>query len=87
MYVPLDNIRVSAKQREKVSFDKVKRHIEALNRGNDLVPIDVHRLDDGTFVIDGNGRHRYFAYLEAGIPLVPVNVKQSKNFRPTGDYL
>jgi hypothetical protein len=64
-FIPIGLVRVSEKQSRKVDSTKVRRHLAALEDG-DLMAIDVHALDDGTYVIAGNGRHRYFAYLAAG---------------------
>lgn len=83
--VPIDRIRVSDKQKRKISRDKVERHKKYLskNEERDLPPIDAHELEDGTFIIDGNGRHRYFAYLELGYKTVPLNIKGREGFKPT----
>lgn len=84
-FVPIDKIRVSEKQEHKISRDKVERHKKYLNKNEekDLLPIDAHELEDGTFIIDGNGRHRYFAYLELGYSIVPLNIKGKEGFKPT----
>jgi len=84
-YVPIGKIRVSEKQSEKISRDKVEKHKKSLfeHKGKELLPIDALALEDGTFVIDGNGRHRFFAYKEMGYELIPLNIKQNKGFQPT----
>lgn len=84
-YVPTEKIRISEKQQKKVSRDKVERHKKWLmdHPDEDLLPINAHELEDGTFIIDGNGRHRYFAYLEMGYGVIPLNIKQREGFRPT----
>lgn len=84
-FVPINKIRVSEKQEHKISRDKVERHKKYLseNKEKDLLPIDAHELEDGTFIIDGNGRHRYFAYLELGYSIVPLNIKEREEFKPT----
>lgn len=84
-YVPIDKIRVSEKQQRKISRDKVEKHKKWLadHPDEDLLPIDAHELEDGTFIIDGNGRHRYFAYLEDGYTRIPLNIKQREGFQPT----
>ncbi len=75
VFIPIDMIRVSAKQTSKVCQKKVRRHLESLDAGDELMPIDVRQLDDGTYIIAGNGRHRYFAYREAGYTTIPVSLK------------
>lgn len=67
-------IRVSEKQRRKVCWSKVEKHRVALEQGEDVYPIDVHQTTDGVYTIAGNGRHRFFACLEAGEQYVSVNV-------------
>ena|SRR3989344_5127146 len=83
--VPIEKIRVSEKQERKVSRDKIERHKKFLieHEDQDLLPIDAHELRDGTFIIDGNGRHRFFAYRESGHTVIPLNIKQRDSFKPT----
>jgi hypothetical protein len=82
--IPIDKIRVSEKQKHKISQDKVDKHIKDLSESEkDLLPIDALELEDGTFVIDGNGRHRYFAYSKLGYKMVPLNIKNRPGFKPT----
>lgn len=83
-FIPIDKIRVAEKQAQKISKDKVERHKQyLLKNDSDLLPIDALELEDGTFVIDGNGRHRFFAYKELGYMSMPLNIKNRKGFRPT----
>lgn len=83
-FIPIDQIRVAEKQARKVSRYKVERHKQRLLKyDDDLLPIDAHELADGTFIIDGNGRHRFFAYKELGYTSVPLNIKGRKDFQPT----
>lgn len=56
-----------------LSRDKVERHRLQIQRG-DTMPIDLRRLEDGTYVIAGNGRHRFTAYLDEGFTWIPANV-------------
>ena len=73
--LPIASIRVSKKQKQKVARSKVKDHLHDLEENqDDLYPIDVHALGDGTYTIAGNGRHRYFAYLLAGVSHIPAMV-------------
>lgn len=82
-YISIDQIRVAEKQLRKVSRDKVERHKQCLFKYDDLLPIDAHELADGTFIINGNGRHRFFAYKELGYTSIPLNIKGREGFQPT----
>ena len=76
IYVLIEKVRVSAKQAKRVTRNKVEKHKKFLETcQEDLMPIDACKLTDGTFTIDGNGRHRYFAYLELGYREVPIFLK------------
>ena len=73
--LPIASIRVSKKQKHKVAPSKVRHHLLTLEKGeDDVYPIDVHALGDGTYTIAGNGRHRYFAYLLAGDSHILANL-------------
>lgn len=74
LLVAIASIRISQKQMCKVSLDKVSKHAHDLERGCDLYPIDLRQLGDGTYTINGNGRHRYFAYLRTGLTHIPAIV-------------
>jgi hypothetical protein len=83
-FVPIDRINVSEKQIRKISRDKVERHKKRLlEHDDDLLPIDAHELEGGNFIIDGNGRHRFFAYKELGYTSIPLNIKSREGFQPT----
>lgn len=82
-WIPIEKIMIDKEQMGKISRDKVERHKKELLEGKELLSIDALELEDGTFVIDGNGRHRYFAYLEQGYTNVPLNIKQREGFKPT----
>lgn len=71
LYVKCSAIRVSNKQ--NLSRDKVNRHRRSI-QDDDVMPIDVHALGDGTYVIAGNGRHRLAAYVAEGFTSVPVRL-------------
>jgi hypothetical protein len=73
-FIPIDSIRVSPKQARKVCQKKVSLHLATIEAGDEPMPIDVRQLQDGSYVIDGNGRHRYFAYLAAGYATIPVTL-------------
>lgn len=72
-FIPIESIRVSAKQARRIAAAKVAAHRTRIQTG-DVLPITCAALGDGTYVIRGNGRHRYFAYLEEGFPSIPVEV-------------
>jgi hypothetical protein len=83
-FIPIERIRVNEKQARRISRDKVERHKQyLLKHEDDLLPIDAHELEDETFIIDGNGRHRFHAYLELGYSTVPLNIKGREGFQPT----
>jgi uncharacterized ParB-like nuclease family protein len=75
LYLPIASIRVGKKQSAKVSQSKVLHHLEVLEDGGDLHPIDVHLLSDGSYTVAGNGRHRYFAYAMLGYSHIPAIVR------------
>lgn len=70
-YVPISDIRVS--ERGNLARDKIEGHCRRL-QDDDGMPIDVRQLADGTYVIAGNGRHRYAAYCAEGFRIIPCNV-------------
>ena len=84
-YIEIKKIHISENQKRKVSRDRIEKHKKFLfeNPEKDLMPIDVNQLADSSYVIAGNGRHRYFAYEELGYKSIPLNIKQRKGFRPT----
>jgi hypothetical protein len=75
LLLPIASIRVGKKQSAKVSQSKVLRHLEVLESGEDVYPVDVHLLSDGSYTIAGNGRHRYFAYAMLGYSHIPAIVR------------
>lgn len=72
--VAIAKVRVNHKQVRKVSQEKVLAHRLSLEQGEELYPIDVHVLADGTYTIAGNGRHRFFAYMYSGYTEIPAIV-------------
>jgi hypothetical protein len=72
--IHIDNIKVSKKQRRKIDSNKVEKHRIAFERGLNVMPIDVVRIDNNVYNICGNGRHRYFGAVEAGVMYIDVNV-------------
>ncbi len=85
--LPLTSIRVSEKQKRKVSEDKVFRHLQSIETGNDTLPIEVHALGDGTYTIAGNGRHRFFAYVFGGYSHIPAIVQNADQTTRTENHV
>ena len=46
----------------------------AFEMGEDVYPIDVVKIDEDTYNICGNGRHRYFGAIEAGLTYIEANI-------------
>lgn len=74
MYINITYIKVSDKQLRKIDPSKVDYHRQCLEKGDELMPIDVVKIAEGEYCISGNGRHRYYAHIEAGFTLIDVNV-------------
>lgn len=72
--IAINRIRVNEKQAKKIAWNKVFGHVQQLEHGEELYPIELHKLGDGTFTIAGNGRHRYFAYVHSGYSNIPAIV-------------
>src|SRR3989338_8630099 len=79
-YIEIKKIHISENQKRKVSRDRIEKHKKFLfeNPEKDLMPIDVNQLADSSYVIAGNGRHRYYAYLEMGYSHIPANCLNNK---------
>jgi hypothetical protein len=74
MEIHVNNIKVSKKQLRKVDPHKVEKHRKAFESGEDVMPIDVVKIEEGVYNICGNGRHRYFGAIEAGFTWINCNV-------------
>ncbi len=74
MWVNIIQIRVNEKQSKKIDKNKVEKHRKHLETGGDMFPIDVVKINDEEYCICGNGRHRYYGAVEAGIQFIEVNV-------------
>jgi len=74
MWVNIIQIRVNEKQFKKLDKHKIDKHKKHLEKGDDMLPIDVVKINENEYCICGNGRHRYFAAKEHGISLIEVNV-------------
>jgi hypothetical protein len=65
--LPLTSIRCGTKQKHKLTRSKVEKHVFDFERNeDDVYPIDVYDLGDGSYTIAGNGRHRYLACSMSG---------------------
>jgi len=80
-WIPIGLIDVSEKQRHKVTRSKVEKHRMAYENGDEVYPIDVvaHNSDNGVirYRILGNGRHRFFGAIEAGMPVIECVIHDS----------
>jgi hypothetical protein len=74
MWIRIDQIKVSDKQYLKVDKNKVEQHRKALEKGEEMFPIDVVKINETDFNICGNGRHRYYGAIAAGLELIEVNI-------------
>ena len=74
MWIHIKQIKVSDKQYLKVDKKKVELHRKSLEKGEDMFPIDVVKINDTEYNICGNGRHRYYGAIEAGFILIEANV-------------
>lgn len=73
--VKLSDIYVNSKQRKKCDESKIEKHRIAFEEGDYVMPIEVTKVSDDKFTINGNGRHRYYGALDAGMMYIDVNVK------------
>ncbi len=74
MWLSIEQIKVSEKQKLKVDKHKVNKHRQHLEEGGELMPIDVVRINENEYNICGNGRHRYFGAIEAGFTMIEVSI-------------
>jgi hypothetical protein len=74
MWVNIIQIRVNEKQSKKIDKNKVEKHRKHLEMGGDMFPIDVVKISDEEYCICGNGRHRYYGAVEAGLKFIEVNI-------------
>jgi len=72
--INIDFIKVNAKQLKKVDRHKVAQHAQAYELGEEVFPIDLVRVGPDEYCISGNGRHRYFGALQAGIKFIEANI-------------
>ena len=72
--INIDFIKVNAKQLKKLDRHKVDEHALSYEIGEDVHPIDLVRIDHNEYCISGNGRHRYFGAVKAGIKFIEANV-------------
>ncbi|KKT29662.1 hypothetical protein A3I36_00365 [Candidatus Giovannonibacteria bacterium RIFCSPLOWO2_02_FULL_45_28] len=72
--LPIELLRFSAKKRRGVSQKRVEELRMQIEMEEDIMPILVRALHDGTYVVS-DGRHRIQAHLEAGISVILARVK------------
>ena len=81
IWIPIEKIGVSEKQRRKITPSKVEKHRIAYENGDEVCPIDVvaHNSENGVirYRILGNGRHRFFGAVEAGLPAIECVIHDS----------
>lgn len=74
MWIEIRKIKVNAKQLKKLDRHKVEEHRKSFEEGEYVMPIDVVMIDDESYCINGNGRHRFFGAVEAGLTMIEANV-------------
>ena len=74
MWIDTQNIRVNKKQLKKIDKKKVENHRKSFEMGIEVMPIDVVKIDENEYVINGNGRHRFFGAIAAGFTMIDVNI-------------
>jgi hypothetical protein len=67
-------IKVNAKQLKKLDLHKVEQHARSYELGEEVFPIDLVRIGPDEYCISGNGRHRYFGAVQAGVKFIEANV-------------
>jgi len=60
--------------KKKLDAKKVERLRQAVEAGREIRPIVVSRMEDGTYRIVGDGRHRYEAHLAAGCGVIAAKI-------------
>lgn len=74
MWINIEYIKVNERQFKKLDKGKIEQHRKAFEMGMDVFPIDVEEISFNVYCIAGNGRHRYYGAIEAGIKMIEVNV-------------
>lgn len=73
-WINISCIKVSDKQLRKVDKSKVEKHRKDIEEGKVLYPIDVVQINEKEFCICGNGRHRYYGAIAAGMTMIEVEI-------------
>lgn len=73
-WINIQQIKVSEKQLKKVDPNKVEKHRKSFEIGEDVMPIDVVKINENEYNICGNGRHRYFGAIAAGFTQIEANI-------------
>lgn len=74
LWLPIDQLRFTAKKRRGISPKRVEELRQALEEGDDIRPIRVHALGDGTYIVK-DGRHRIKAHIAAGLASIAAMVE------------
>ena len=74
MWIEICKIKVSAKQLKKLDKHKVEEHRKSFEEGEYVMPIDVVKINESEYCINGNGRHRFFGAVKAGLLMIEANV-------------
>ena len=74
MWIYIKQVHVGAKQLKRLDRSKIEKHRIEFDRGGEVMPIDVVEITADEYCISGNGRHRYFGALAAGMEMIEVNV-------------
>lgn len=74
MWVNINNIRVNGRQKSKIDKNKVEKHRRDFEEGREVFPIDVVQVAEDEYCIRGNGRHRYFGAIAAGVSHIEINL-------------
>lgn len=73
-FIPIDLIRISAKRRKGVCPRRVEELRSQIEREGDAYPVRLRALGDGTYTVT-DGRHRVYAYREAGYLFVLATIE------------
>ena len=84
-YVAIDLIRISDKGRKGVCPRRVEELREEIEREGDAYPVRLRALGDGTYTVT-DGRHRVYAYIEAGYLFVLATVENLTRIKNTALY-
>lgn len=76
LFLPISSLHITEKKRKGVSSKRVEEIRRKIECGEEILPIKVFELGDGTYVVR-DGRHRIKAHLEAGVHYIAAMVENS----------